>query len=338
MSTIGIVGEDAIRRDGARTLLYDHFGTTHTLPSIGAFLDLAFGGAERTTFGEFLTRLHRYYLGTGCRPLTRTARPMRPDAGGDGPDRGRGPIHGGLGVVGGDALGRDGVRAILLGAGRGGWGAATAADVDAFLDLAFGEVLIGEEREERITFNELLAQLYRYYRHVGCSLVRTERLGGGCELLPIPAGADWLPNAEQMYAMLASAHGGAANFPETCNVKAGLRNIEALIRQHAVGPRPTGLVALWRHANPPTDEDPGGSEDVLVWNPDGRGGEPRAGCVLRRRGTFGRPCGAAPAYETVLCDNIPAKLCALLAQEWGSKPYDGKRNGASPGLENGDAP
>jgi hypothetical protein len=127
------------------------------------------------------------------------------------------------------------------------------------------------------------------------------------------APAPWLPSAEQMYAMLASAHGGAANFPETCNVKAGLRNIEALIRQHAAA-RPAGLVVLWRHANPPTDEDPGGSEDMLVWNPARRGADLAGGCagyVLRRRGT----------YETLLCDRVPAKLCALLAQEWGATPY-----------------
>jgi hypothetical protein len=128
---------------------------------------------------------------------------------------------------------------------------------------------------------------------------------------PAPAAAPWLPSAEQMYAMLASAHGGAANFPETVGVKAGLRNIEALIRQHVAGAAGhAGLVVLWRHANPPTDEDPGGSEDMLVWNPEARDGEPRAGYVLRRRGT----------YDT-LCERVPAKLCALLAQEWGTTPY-----------------
>jgi len=180
---LNIVGSDAIRRDGARTLLYNRFGTTHTLPSIGAFLDLAFGGPELgragwTTFGELLARLHRYYRGTGCRPLTRMGRAERP-GGADAwwwrdENRGGGrPIHGGLGVVGGDALGRGGVRAIL-GAGR------TPAAA-AFLDLVFGG-------EERITFDEFLAQLYRYYRHAGCSLVRTERSGECCELLPATAG------------------------------------------------------------------------------------------------------------------------------------------------------
>lgn len=136
---------------------------------------------------------------------------------------------------------------------------------------------------------------------------------------PDPSAAPWLPSAEQMYAMLASAHGGAANFPETGNVRAGLRNIEALIRQHVAAP-PAGLVVLWRHANPPTDEDPGGSEDMLVWNPACRGADLAGGCtgyVLRRRGT----------YETLLCEKVPAKLCALLAQEWGTTPYAKPPNG-----------
>ena len=128
----------------------------------------------------------------------------------------------------------------------------------------------------------------------------------------------WLPSAEQMYALLASAHGGATNFPETCNVKAGLRNIEALVRQCTAAPSGAtghaGLVILWRCANPPTDEDRDGSEDILVWNPKARReGEPCDGYVLRRRGT----------YVTLLCEKVPANLCALLAQEWGTEPYDG---------------
>jgi hypothetical protein len=157
-----------------------------------------------------------------------------------------------------------------------------------------------------------------------------ETIGVKAGLRSIEAIAPWLPSAEQMYALLASAHGGAANFPETCNVKAGLCNIEALIRQHVAAAQAAaeaghaGLAILWRHANPPTDEDRDGSEDILVWNPKARReGEPCAGYVLRRRGT----------YETLLCEKVPAKLCALLAQEWGTTPYDGKRNEASLGFE-----
>ena len=195
---LSIVGDDAIRRDGARTLLYNHFGTTHTLPSIGGFLRLTFEGEERTTLGEFLLRLYRYHRRTARLPIVRpiaprgrAARRAADAGGGGGPERGVVPIHGGLGVVGGDAIGREDGRRAILGASDRPWtrswraesevlaGTRALRDVGAFLDFAFGGA-------DRIRFEELLARLYRHYCDTGCSLVRA---GEHYELLPIPEGA-----------------------------------------------------------------------------------------------------------------------------------------------------
>jgi hypothetical protein len=173
-----------IRMDSARTILYNRFGSTHTLPSIGAFLLLTFGEAERTTFGEFLARLHRYYRRTrrscpaGFLDRLNCHFPSSPAPRGAGDGLEGGTIHHvyericGLGVVGGDTLERDGVGAVLSGATR------APSSVGGFLDLAFGEA-------ERTTFDVFLARLYRYYCDTGCSLVRTERSGECCEPLPI---------------------------------------------------------------------------------------------------------------------------------------------------------
>jgi hypothetical protein len=200
-TSMSVHGGDALRMDGARTLLHDRFGTAHALPSIGAFLRLAFEGEERTTFGEFLLRLYRYHRRTAGEPIVRpiaprgrATRPGGADAGSGGPERSDGPIHGGLGVAGGDAIGREDGRRAILGTKDRPWttswrtnsdilaGTRALQDVGAFLDLAFGEA-------DRLRFEELLARLYRYYCDTGCSLVRTGA-GERYELLPIPAEGD----------------------------------------------------------------------------------------------------------------------------------------------------